>query len=63
MAPAAAPGGYAYPIAAAIVQEHPPAPSAQTASASKGWCPKLGQALTVTVVLPSLMALHVPVGC
>jgi len=63
MAPAAVPGGDAHPIAAAIVQEQSPAPIAQTASASKSWCPKLGQALTVTVVLPTLVALHVPVGC
>ena len=59
----AAPGGDAHPIAAAIVVEHPPAPIAQTASASKGWRPKVGQVLTVTVVLPSLVALHVPIGC
>ena len=62
MAPAAAPGGDAGPIAA-IVQEPSPAPVCQIASASKGWRPRVGQALTVTVVLPSLVALHVPVGC
>ena len=62
-APAAVPGEVADPIAAAIGQAHPLAPTAQTASASKGWRPRVGQALTVTVVLPSLVALHVPVGC
>ncbi len=63
MAPAAVPGGDANPIAAANVQELSPAPIAQRTSASKGWRPKVGQALTVTVVLPTLVALHVPVGC
>ncbi len=63
MAPAAAPGGDTHPIAAANVQAQPPAASAQKASASKGWRPKVGQVLTVTVVLPSLVALHVPAGC
>ena len=63
MAPAAAPGGDTHPSAAANVQAQPPAGSAQKASASKGWRPKVGQVLTVTVVLPSLLALHVPVGC
>ena len=62
-APAAVPGDVANPIAAATGQAHPLAPTAQTASASKGWRPRVGQALTVTVVLPSLVALHVPVGC
>ena len=60
-APAA--NALADPIAAAIGQAHPLAPTAQTASASRGWRPRVGQALTVTVVLPSLVALHVPVGC
>ena len=59
-APAAVPGEVADAIAAAA---HPLAPTAQTASASKGWRLRVGQALTVTVVLPSLVALHVPVGC
>jgi len=63
MASAAVPGEDAGPIAAANVLEHPPAPIAQRASASKGWRPRVGQVLTVTVVLPSLVALHVPVGC
>jgi len=59
----AAPGGVADPIAAATAQQHLLPPIAQRAPASKGWRPKVGQALTVTVVLPTLVALHVPVGC
>ncbi|DBA84254.1 TPA: hypothetical protein ACH3X2_006313 [Trebouxia sp. C0005] len=61
--PAAVPGGKADPIAAVTAKEHFPAPVAQKPSASKGWRPKVGSALTVTVVLPTLVALHVPVGC
>ena len=36
--------------------------SAQKTSAQAGWMPAVGTALTVTVVLPTLVALHAPVG-
>ena len=59
----AAPGEVADPVAAVPAQQNLLPPIAQRAPASKGWRPKVGQALTVTVVLPTLVALHVPVGC
>lgn len=40
-----------------------PDSSAQRTSAQGGWMPAVGGVLTVTVVLPTLVVLHAPVGC
>ena len=64
-APAAAPHVAVAPNpapAAAHAQPFPD-PNAQTASTQQGWMPAVGTALTVTVVLPALVVLHLPVGC
>ena len=37
--------------------------NAQRTSAQGGWMPAVGTALTLTVVLPTLVILHAPVGC